>query len=245
LLHRGNPGDTSFYAAHCRNSGAVLELGCGYGRLIPSLLPRRGRYVGLDIDAGLLRAARRRRSALPAETAARVVLTRGDMRAFRLRARFDRIVIAHSGLFCLPSDAAVLACLRCARAHLRPGGELILDTYAADAFHRDADPDDPDGERWQWLTQVAAGDTSYDVFERTRWRHAAQRMHVRYRYVPSDGSPPREGAIMHRYLLSGQLRDLLERAGFRVLARHGDFEGGRFRTRGDTLIVRACIASVA
>ena len=37
LTHRGNPGDTEFYARRCAGAGSVLELGTGYGRLLPAL----------------------------------------------------------------------------------------------------------------------------------------------------------------------------------------------------------------
>ena len=67
LLHRGHPGDAAYYARHCTGARRVLELGCGYGRLIKSLLPKRGRYVGVDIEPGLLRLARSERAQLPAE----------------------------------------------------------------------------------------------------------------------------------------------------------------------------------
>src|SRR6188768_1681102 len=112
LVHRGTPGDLAFYARVCAGARAVLELGCGYGRLLPALAGVVHSYVGLDCDAGLLRLARRERAAL--------------------HEPFDRILIPHSGVFCLQSDADVLDCLRCVRAHLRDDGELVLDSYAAD-----------------------------------------------------------------------------------------------------------------
>lgn len=239
LVHRGNSGDRSFYSRACRDAASVLELGCGYGRLISALVPRAGGYVGVELDAGMLRLARQARAGLSPAVAKRVALVRGDMCGFTLARRFDRVVIPHSGLFCLGTDAQVLACLRRVRAHLELDGELIFDTYSADAFHRDGDPEDEAEDRWEWLTRVGDAERAYDVFERTRWQRELQRMTVRYRYTPVGGGRSRLGVIEHRYLLREQMLALLRRAGFRVLGRHGDFRGGRLLKGSELVVVRA------
>ena len=56
LLHRGTPGDEAFYVEHCRGQ-RVLELGAGYGRLMPALADVASEYVGLERDPGMLRLA--------------------------------------------------------------------------------------------------------------------------------------------------------------------------------------------
>ena len=40
LLHSGTPGDLAFYRKWCRGADNVLELGCGYGRVLCALSPR-------------------------------------------------------------------------------------------------------------------------------------------------------------------------------------------------------------
>lgn len=239
LVHRGSPADRAFYSRACRGASEVLELGCGYGRLMSALVPRAGRYLGLELDAGMLRLARRQRALLPDAVARRVELVRGNMRTFEFERRFDRVVIPHSGLFCLASNADVLACLRRVRRHLALDGELIFDTYSADAFHRDGDPDDAAEDRWEWLTRAGELPRSYDVFERTRWQQKPQRMTVRYRYTPVGGGRSRQGVIEHRYLLRAQMVALLKQAGLRVIARHGDFRGGRLLASSELIVVRA------
>jgi SAM-dependent methyltransferase len=241
LVHRGTPGDLAFYARACSGARAVLELGCGYGRLLPALADVVDSYIGLDCDAGLLRLARRERAALDAPVRAKVKLRRADMRAFSMRERFDKILIPHSGLFCLQRDADVLDCLRCTRAHLRDDGELLLDGYAADGFHERSRPSDLPAETEEWLARVATAAAQYDVYERSRWDRRRQRMTVTYRHVPVRGGRPREGVIEHRYLMSAQLRALLERAGFAVTEQSGGFRGQRLSRRSELMVVRARI----
>jgi SAM-dependent methyltransferase len=239
LVHRGTPGDLAFYVRACAGARSVLELGCGYGRLLPALADVVDSYVGLDFDAGLLSLARRQRAALRQPERAKVKLRRGDMRAFSMPERFDRILIPHSGLFCLQRHADVLGCLRCARAQLRDGGELVLDCYAPDGFHARSRPSDLPAETEQWLTRVATAATQYDVYERSRWDRRHQRMTVTYRHVPVGGGRSREGVIEHRYLMSAQLRALLERAGFVVIEQSGGFHNQRLSRRGELMVVRA------
>jgi SAM-dependent methyltransferase len=239
LVHRGSPGDLAFYAEACRGAGEVLELGCGYGRLLSTIAPLVASYWGLDRDAGLLRLARRRRARLRASVASRISLLRGDMRAFRFETRFDRILIPHSGLFCLGSDAEVLACLRCVRRHLSGAGELVIDSYSADAFHRDSRPSDLPDDHQEWVKRVTLANVQYDVYESSSWNRAAQRMTVTYHHVPRAGGRVREAVIEHRYLLRAQLYALLRRAGLAPLHSRGGFAGERFGRDSETLVVRA------
>lgn len=238
LVHRGTPGDVAFYAEACRGARSVLELGCGYGRLIPAL-SRAGRmYRGLELDAGLLREAKRVRRGRPVPERAFIRLSRGDMRRFAFRERYDRILIPHSALYCLPSERDVLACLRCVREHLTDGGALILDAYCADAFHGRLDERALTGRERDLLTEVEAGGVRYQVFERTRWVRRAQRLWVRYEYE-SAGAPRRVGTIRHHYLLRDQLEALLRRAGLSVLHVYGGFAGERWRKNRESVVLYA------
>ena len=105
LVHRGTAGDLSFYQRVCQDAEQVLELGCGYGRVLAALCQQRGsRWIGLERDPELLARARER---LPA----RVELLQGDMREFSIGAPgCDRILIPHSGFYCLDAADATPAC---------------------------------------------------------------------------------------------------------------------------------------
>ena len=103
-----------------RGDELVVDAGCGSGRLTAGLLERlpRGRVVGVDRSANMLREAQAR---LTPTFGDRVAFVRADLRTLALRPRADRIVSSaafhwvtdHERLF-----AALFACLR-------PGGWLI------------------------------------------------------------------------------------------------------------------------
>lgn len=220
LVHRGTAGDAAFYGRVCAGARRVLELGCGYGRILASLCERADLdLVGLEIDAELLARARAR---LPA----RVQLVAGDMRDPALPgAPFDRILIPHSGVYCLPDDEACVACFRACARHLAPGGRLVFDAWSADAFHAEADPAEHDDERLDPVVTVEHEGRCYDVFERSRWDRDRQRLDVSYEYIPRHGGEAHLGRLFHHYLLKPDLAPLLARAGLTLLSLAGDWRG--------------------
>ena len=238
LTHRGNPGDASFYAAACAGAASVLELGVGYGRLLPALAGASRSVVGLDREPALLAAARRALKALPVAQRRRVTLVRGEMQSFDLGRKFERIVLPYNGLYCLQSSRALLACLRSVRAHLAPGGEFLFDIWAADRFHRESDSaafrDDETP-----ILRICRGNQHWDVFEASRLRKPQQRLDVLYSYVAESRRPPVSIEIEQRYLLSSELFELLTRAGLEACATYGGFAGQRFSKRSEELVVRA------
>jgi SAM-dependent methyltransferase len=96
---------------------ALLELGCGAGRLTRVLLA-----MGLDVTA--VDNAPEMLEALPA--AAHPVLA--DIEALALPARFDVVLLA-SGLVNHGLAATRRAFLDAARRHLRPGGRLVVQRH--------------------------------------------------------------------------------------------------------------------
>ncbi|HET7636200.1 MAG TPA: class I SAM-dependent methyltransferase [Candidatus Limnocylindria bacterium] len=125
-----------------RTRGAILDLGCGSGRLFSSLLAGGARHVvGLDGSAALLERARRRVAGDPALAAAaaarRLELVHGDVRAVAVGRRFS-LIVAVGVLPHLGTPDAVLAMLWSARRRLTPPGRLVLDDLGPGAMpHRD------------------------------------------------------------------------------------------------------------
>ncbi|HKO48821.1 MAG TPA: class I SAM-dependent methyltransferase [Polyangiaceae bacterium] len=237
LTHRGNPGDVAFYGNVCRGAKSVLELGSGSGRLLTALASAKRQLVGLELDPELLALAKRNLGSLPAALRKSVQLVRADMRDFELPRRFERVLLPYNALYCLLTQRAALACFRAARRALEPGGLLALDVWNAEPFQRNPTQtgvDDPD----PIVTLSHAGRT-WDVFERSRVRRSQQRLDVSYRYVPRERGSALEIPIAQRYYLSGEISDLLQRAGFAIEARQGDFSGRRFSVRSAQLIVLA------
>jgi SAM-dependent methyltransferase len=237
LVHRGTAGDLSFYSRECADARRVLELGCGYGRVLSALCERTDlELTGLDRNPELLARARAR---LPE----RVVLVHADMTRFELPGPgFDRILIPHSGVYCLEDDDACIACFRACARHLAPAGRLVFDAYAADGFHAEQDPADHSDERLDPVVSVEHEGICYDVFERSLWRRQLQRLDVTYEYVPREGGDAAMGRLVHHYLLLEQISPLLRRAGLDLVSLAGDWRGRPAEPDDDMWVATAVLA---
>lgn len=105
----------------------VLELGCGYGRVLTALVPAATLAVGVDTSRASLAAARRDLAAYPD-----LRLLAMDAAALGFRdGTFDVVVAIQNGISAFHRDPAAL--LREACRVVRPGGTVLFSSYA-DAF---------------------------------------------------------------------------------------------------------------
>lgn len=111
-------------ARECR--GPVLELGCGYGRVLRALAEAGIAVVGIDHDPGMLvRAA----AYIAGDFSHLVSLHQADIQDYIL-GRFFPLVISPCNTFAFLSDDEFLHAAECAWRHLQRGGRLVLDLPA-------------------------------------------------------------------------------------------------------------------
>ncbi len=226
-VHQGTPGDLAFYRRVCEGAQSVLELGCGGGRMLAALAAPGRRLVGLDDNADAL--------GLAAERAPGARLVHGRMQELALDERFDRVLAPFSALYCLGGPEALEATLRAAVAHLASGGEFVADAWNADEFHQvgDADDDEPSP-----LVQIEARDTTYYVYESSRWDRDAQRLVATYDYRDARGGSI-AASITHRYFLRGELERALALSGASSWRLESDFSGGPWTLSSELVVIRA------
>jgi SAM-dependent methyltransferase len=132
LEHEELSGDTVFYRELAsRSHGPVLDLGCGSGRLLRSLVEgARGNVTGVDGSPALLRRAVARigRDAVlsGALTTGRLALVEGDVRRPPVAGRFGLIVCA-GVLPHLDGPEEAMRMLDWVGVHLAASGSLVLD----------------------------------------------------------------------------------------------------------------------
>lgn len=111
-------------AGQIRASDSVLELGCGYGRVIAQLTRRAGMLVGVDTSVSSLKLAG---ELLCDEANALLLAMNAVALGFRDRA-FDVVLCIQNGLSAFKVDqrALIAECIRVTR----PGGTVLFSSYA-------------------------------------------------------------------------------------------------------------------
>ena len=133
LEHDEQTDDLVFYREFARRArGAILDLGCGSGRLLPALLDggAPARIVGLDGSPALLARAERRLAAddrlRHASETGRLLLAAGDVRDIPVPDRFS-LIVAVGVVPHLAGVADAGRMLRSIRRRLTDRGRAVLD----------------------------------------------------------------------------------------------------------------------
>jgi SAM-dependent methyltransferase len=242
--HERDDNDVGFYRDLAVESGGpVLELGAGTGRtLIP--VARAGIEIhGLDTSPRMLEALRQRLETEPDEVRARVHVDEGDMRDFELDGRFAVVQIPFRGFLHNLTRRDQTRCLERCRQHLQPSGVLAFSVFhpsieimgeSAGAF----------SGVWRWRGERASSDGGRVVMsECTSYDTPNQRLSARLRYEKFDSRGRLAFAHLHclelAYLYPGDIRGLLDGAGFVDVDIQGGFDGAPFTDDRQELIVRA------
>jgi hypothetical protein len=165
------------------------------------------------------------------------------MTTFDLGRRFGAILCPFAGFQQLRTVEQQLACLGRCRAHLLPQGRLVLDLpnpdpapaeYARDGLGEGETTvqlvDWTDGRRVRWWMTVIGYDRALQCNE----------CEVTYEIIERDGFTRRlTETIFLRYTFRYELEHLLFRAGFRVVAFHGDYDRSPFGDTSPAMIVVA------
>jgi SAM-dependent methyltransferase len=228
--YRRRRRDVTFYrrvaAELCGGPGDVLELACGSGRLTAALLRDGHHVVGLDLSAPMLQRARARLDRMPAAARRRGHLIRADMRRFALGRRVPLVVSAFNSFEHLYTRVDLAACLARVREHLTPGGHLVFDVQNPDLRWLARDP----RKRWA-RTRFRHPVTGEQLVYSTNHDYdpISQIVLIRLYYETADVEPAerrtRVVSLSQRKFFPAELEALVHCNGFRLVARHGDFEG--------------------
>lgn len=123
--------EIGFTLAQLKATDAVLELGCGYGRVTFALAKAAGRVVGVDTSPDNVKLARSL-----AGTDSNCEFLEMDASALTFSdAEFDLVACVQNGIRAFGADPVLL--LREALRVTRPGGQVLFSTYAAEFWpHR-------------------------------------------------------------------------------------------------------------
>ena len=122
--------DLSFYVDLARQSGGpVLEIGCGTGRVLLAIAREGIAIEGVDNSSAMLGVLKKHLAAEPASIRERVKLHAGDMRSFRLPAKFPLVIVPFRPMQHMYTPEDQLVALKTAAARLSDGGRLAFDVF--------------------------------------------------------------------------------------------------------------------
>lgn len=214
-------------------SGPVLELGCGTGRVTFPLARDGVRMVGIDRSGEMLQRAVKRKRRLRKKQA--IELVRGDIRHLPFhRSTFPLVIAPYGILQSLLRERDLAATLEAVHRVLAPGGifglELVADLPAWREYSNRVTlrGTRPNGARIR-LTESVRQDrkrklTLFDqVYEERRGR-AVTRRHF---------------TLTFRTLTVHQMASRLQKAGFQAVTLLGDYQGAPWDLRAEAWILLA------
>lgn len=214
--------------------GPVLELGCGTGRIAVPVARAGARIVGIDRSEEMLARARKR--IMRARLGGRLALVRGDIRdlPFTARTKFSAVLAAYGILQSLTRERDLMRTLTSVARVLRRGGVFAIDVV-------------PDLPKWdEYRNRISLSGrhgrhSTLTLVETVRQDRAKRLTIFDQEYRERRGSERRvhRFSLTFRTLTVPQMTHRLERAGFRILAVLGDYQGGPWDSRADVWIILA------
>ena len=229
VLHRELTEDVPLALALAAEvDGAVLELGCGTGRLMGPLVAAGVRVVGVDNSAEMLAIARAKIAAPLAK------FVQADMTTLSLSEAFALCVISHNTLMHL-NQAQLNSTLQRIAAHLQPNGRLLIDVE--NPFAMAAIEDEAEFYAEEAFVDPRSG---LSVTPYARWQVdlASQITQVSWRYVREDGESV-SAEIAYHYHFPHTIQQLLSKHGLRLQTTYGDYDRPPFEEDSPRLILIA------
>jgi SAM-dependent methyltransferase len=207
--------DVSFYVDEARRAGSpVVELGVGTGRIAVPTAAAGISVIGVDSSAGMLEVCRE--AAELAGVSELVDLRLGDVTQPPVEERVRLVTCPFRSFLHLLDDEQRLRALGAVRELLVPGGRFVFDVFAPG-------PDDIQDTHGRWLEREPG------IFERADWDTRARTLKLSVRGDAGATS------FMLAWLSPKEWSQLLERAGFQVLACYGWFDKRPYTGGEDTV----------
>lgn len=114
---------------HDRNAKTILELGCGTGAHAEHLARSGYTVHGVDMSAEMLARAESRKARLPADVAARMSFSAGDVRSVRTNQTYDAVISLFHVMSYQVTNDDLSAMYDTAAIHLAKGGLFLFDYW--------------------------------------------------------------------------------------------------------------------
>ena len=223
--------DIAFYRKQVEGKQlALLELGCGTGRVLSELAPLCERAVGVDNSESMLEVCESK--ILGAGLGDQVRVVSQDLAELDVGERFDLIIAPFRVLQNVESEEHTRALLEAIHVHLSPEGACIVDVFQPNAPAEElvATWESPAEETEVWQRPYEDGVLQHS-FRRSRIRRAPLTLYPEliYRFLRAGQVVDKSSVVVPmRVYYPAELVALVERSGFRVTDRWGGYDGEEY-----------------
>lgn len=212
----------SFFISHLdmEKPSRVLDLACGHGRHSIPLAKMGHNVTGIDITPGFLKIARKQ----AVQAGVKIDFREGDMRKIRFANLFDRalLIFTSFGYFTDEQNFAVLK--NVARA-LRRNGLFCFDTFNRDMFMKLH-------STWNVIERDSDIMINRIQFDSITGKLCVNRIAIR-------GGKRKDMRFFVRLYNYNELKELLQKAGMKIQAAYGDWQGTPFSSQSGRIIIVA------
>ncbi|MBW5480500.1 class I SAM-dependent methyltransferase [Streptomyces bambusae] len=205
----GKPGITGATVdtlAALAGPGPVLELGIGTGRVALPLAGRGLEVHGVDASEAMVRRLHAKPDGF------RIPVTLGDFADVPVSGTYSLVYAAGGTFFELGDRKAKERCLASVAGHLAPGGAFVVDAHVPEALAVAAASGVP---------ETVADCDDHLILCRRVIDASAQTYHSHYLVHEADRT--RHFRVRFHYVSPGELDYMAERAGLRLMQRHGSW----------------------
>lgn len=233
--------DIPMYSSLARDHSVVLECGIGSGRIAIPLAENGKTVFGIDNSLAMLQRLEIRLNNLTESVRAKIHAYQMDMRSFDLRQKFSFIFIPFSTFNYLLTIEDQKAALSAVRNHLLKNGTLVLELLSFSLFPNWLDNDttikkvarriDPETQKIIEMWRVVRFDSVTQIVEQDR----------HFKFYNANGVLENETVVLwrNRFFFIGEMRLLLEAAGFEIKQLYGDCTFGPYRHNSEFAVVVA------
>ncbi|VAW78079.1 hypothetical protein MNBD_GAMMA15-1113 [hydrothermal vent metagenome] len=219
------PDDVPFYCALLKDRpGPVLELGCGTGRVLLELARTGVEAVGIDLSAAMIERARERAIAENLN----ITLALADLRNFDLGQTFELVLMPFNVLNHLLDDDSLQRTFNTIARHMTPESRLVVDTFQPSP---DFLTNEPEKRRKILRYLDPYSQKEVELFEENHYEPAAQLNRIVWSYTIDGVEDARLDELTMRLFHPREIDAWLERSGFRIENKFGDYDGRPFDAR--------------
>jgi SAM-dependent methyltransferase len=235
--HRYDTPDTGMFApevlgptvdllAELAGDGRALELAIGTGRVAIPLAARGVPVTGIELSAPMIEQLRSK------VDEATIPVVMGDMATTEAPGDFSLVYLVYNTISNLLTQAEQVACFRNAARHLGPGGRFVIELWVPELRLL------PPG-RAATVYHYEPGYVGLDTYDVLGQRVVSHHFHF------GEGSQAQLFRSPHRYVWPAELDLMAQLAGFRLEARHADWDRTEFtaESRSHVSVYRLVTAS--